>query len=98
MDVVSEEAAERGDAASEGAFRDGAVVPNRVEKFVFCHDAVRVMNEKLKNSKDFGLEGQDFSCLGDGEVALVHLYIGKPKDAAPMFHRAPREIFIGSEG
>jgi hypothetical protein len=46
------------------------------------------MEEKLQYFEDLRLKGQDFSGLGDGEVALVDLYIGKPKDAARMLHLA----------
>ena len=73
-------------------------LPDGVEKLVFRDDSARMMNEKLQDLEDFGLEGQDFSGFGDGEVALVDLYVGKPKDAAPMLHRVPRKNFINSEG
>ena len=77
---------------------DGGAAPDGVEKFVLGDDATGIVKQKLENLKDFRFDRQRFSGLGDREVALVDLYVGKPKDPAPMLHRVPRKIFIGPEG
>jgi hypothetical protein len=95
VDIVTEQAPQDRDTSRERTLGDRAVVPDCFEELVFCNHAVRVMQQKLQDFKDLRLKGQDFSGFGDGEVALVDLYVGKPKDAAPLFHLIPRKTIIG---
>src|SRR6266851_9596520 len=58
VSVVSKQTSQQRNAARQGVLGDGAIVPDGVQKLVFCDQPVRIAKQEEQDSKSLRLDRQ----------------------------------------